>query len=178
MGSTTCMLFMAVNQNDITLPILDWMNDDIWKLFEDARDNKSQIKLFDLSGRHGCHFYDILNIVERCNLKPLKFLDIDILREESGTVLKDIELISAIRSLTIVMDELLKAVDPLYCLPNGYKNSKENMQEAFNKSEIYHDVHLDSYDREGLFIILKPLLLVMTDALANNKVFVYIKWTA
>ena len=179
MGSTTSMLFMAVSQKDITLPILDWMNDDnIQKLFENALNNKSQIKLFDLSGRHGYHFYDILNVIERCNLESLKFLDIDIIEDESGTTLQGIELIPVIRSLTIVIDEFLKAADPLYCLPNGYKNSKENMQEAFNKSEIYHDVDLDSYDREGLFIILKSLPLVMTNALANNKVFVYIKWTA
>ena len=180
MGSTTCMLFMAVERQDITLPILDWMTDDneVWKLFEDARNNKSQIKLFELSGRHGRHFYDILNVVERCDLKSLKFLDIDIIREESGTVLKDIELIFAIRSLTVVIDELLKAVDPLWCLPNGYENSKDAMREAFEKSEIYHNVYLNDYDREGLFIILKSLLLVMTNALANNKVFVYIKWTA
>ena len=52
------------------------------------------------------------------------------------------------------------------------------MREAFEKSEIYHHVDLDSYEEEGLFIILKSLLIVMTDALANNKVFVYIKWTA
>ena len=139
---------------------------------------KSQTKLFGLSGRGGNHFYDILKVVERCNLKPLKFLDIDIIKEGSGTVLKDIELIFAIHSLTVVIDELLKAIDPLWCLPNGYKNSKDAMEEAFEKSEIYHNLDLDSYDREGLFITLKSLLLVMTDALANNKVFVYIKWTA
>lgn len=179
MGSRTYMLFMAVSQNDITLPILDWMNDDnIQKLFENTRDNKSQKKLYDLSGKHGRHFYDILNVVERCNLESLYFLDIDMLEDESGTTFQGIELIPVIRSLTMVIDELLEAVDSLYCLPNGYKNSKDAMREAFNKSEIYHDVDLDSYDREGLFIILKPLLLVMTDALANNKVFVYIKWTA
>ena len=131
-----------------------------------------------MSGRHGCHFYDILNVIERCNLKSLKFLDIDIIEDESGTTFYGIELIPVIRSLTIVIDEFVKAVDPLYCLPNGYKNSKENMQEAVENSVIYHDVDLDSYEEEGLFIILKSLLLVMTDALANNKVFVYIKWTA
>ena len=108
----------------------------------------------------------------------MKFLDINILKDGTGTTFQGIELIPVIRSITIVIDELLKAVDPLWCLPNGYKNSKENMQEAFNKSGIYHDVDLDSYNREGLFIILKSLLLVMTDALVNNKVFVYIKCTA
>ena len=184
MGSRTSMLFMAVSRKDITLPILDWMNDDnVQKLFEDAINNKSQIELFDLSGRGGNHFYDILKVIERCNLEYLKFLDIDILEDESGTVLKDIELIPVIRSFTIVIDELLKAVDPLWCLSSGYKNSEENMREAFEKSEVCHNVNLDDYNidsyyQEGLFIILKSLLLVMTDALVNNKVFVYIKCTA
>ena len=179
MSYRTYMLFMAVSREDITLPILDWINNDnVSKLFEYDINNKSQTKLFDLSGRGGHHFYDILNVIERCNLKSLKFLDLDILEDGSGTALKDIELISAIRSLTIVIDELLKAVDPLWCLPNEYKNSKDAMREAFEKSEIYHNLDLDSYEREGLFIILKSLLLVMTDALVNNKVFVYIKWTA
>ena len=178
------MLFMAVSRKDITLPILDWMNDDnIQKLFEDALDNKSPTKLYDLSGRYGYHFYDILNVIERCNLKSLKFLDLDMIKDESGTTFQGVELIPVIRSLTIVIDELLKAVDPLWCLSSGYKNSKDNMREAFENSVIYHDVNLDDYSRdsyyqEGLFVILKSLLLVMTDALVNNKVFVYIKWTA
>ena len=173
------MLFMAISKKVITLPILDWMNDDnVQKLFEDALNNKSQIELFDLSGKYGLHFYDILNIVKRCNLESLYFLDIDILKDESGTTLQGIELIPVIRSLTMVIDELLVAVDSLYCLSNGSKTNKDNMREAVENSEIYHDVDLNSYEEEGLFIILKSLLLVMTDALANNKVFVYIKWTA
>ena len=57
------------------------------------------------------------------------------------------------------------------------------MREAFEKSKVCHNVNLDDYNidsyyQEGLFIILKSLLLVMTDALVNNKVFVYIMWTA
>ena len=178
-------MFMSVNPTDISLPISDWTkdNDNIWKLFENARDRKSSIKLYDLSGRYGYHFYDILKVIERCNLEFLNFLDIDMIEDESGTTLQGIKLIPVIRSLTIVIDELLKAIDPLWCLSSEYKNSKENMREAFENSEIYHDVNLDDYSRdsyyqEGLFVILKSLLLVMTDALVNNKVFVYIKWTA
>jgi len=51
------------------------------------------------------------------------------------------------------------------------------MQIAFNNSEVYNNVELDSYEEEGLFIILKSLLSVMTDALVNNKVFIYIQFT-
>lgn len=79
-------------------------------------------------------------------------------------------------------DELLKAVNPLWCLSSEYKNSEENMREAFENSEIHHNVNLDDYNidsyyQQGLFIILKSLFWAMTDALINNKVFVYIKWT-
>ena len=45
------------------------------------------------------------------------------------------------------------------------------MQQAFEKSEVYNDVDLDSYEEEGLFIILKSLLSV------NNKIFIYIQFT-
>ena len=65
----------------------------------------------------------------------------------------------------------------LYCLPIGYTTNKGRMQKAFENSEIYHNVDLDSYEEEGLFIVLKTLLLVMTDALVNNTVFVYTKYT-
>ena len=92
MGSRTSMLFMAVSRKDITLPILDWMNDDnVQKLFEDAINNKSQIELFDLSGRGGNHFYDILKVIERCNLESLKFLDIDMIKDGTGTTFQGIE---------------------------------------------------------------------------------------
>ncbi|MEM7594256.1 MAG: hypothetical protein AAF383_22550 [Cyanobacteria bacterium P01_A01_bin.83] len=171
---------MAVDRENIRLPILDWINDNnsIWQLFENARDNKSPEKLFQLTGRHGRHFYDILTVKDRCNLKPLDFLELDILEDEKGAVLQDIELIPVIRSLTIVIDELFNAIDPLYCLPTERIANKDMMHTAWLDSKIDYDVDLCSYDEAGLFIILKALLLVATDALVNNKVFVYIKFTA
>ena len=83
MGSRTYVLFIAVNQKDIILPILDWINGDngIWQLFEYARDCKSQDVLFELSEKHGNHFYDILKVIDRCNLKSLDFLNLDILED-------------------------------------------------------------------------------------------------
>ena len=173
-------MFMSVNPTDISLPISDWTkdNDNIWKLFEDARDRKSNNILYSLNGKHGHHFYDIVHVRDRCNLKSLDFLSLDILEDEKGATLIGIELIPAIRSLTIIIDELLNPIDPLCCLSVGREIDKQKMQIAFDNSEAYNDVELDSYREEGLFIILKSLLSVMTDALVNNKVFVYIKWTA
>ncbi len=173
-------MFMSVNPTDISLPISDWTKDnyDVWKLFEDARDRKSNNVLYDLSGKNGRHFYDIVHVRDRCNLKSLDFLSLDILEDEKGASLIGIELIPAIRSLTIIIDELLSPIDPLYCLSVGRKIDKQKMQIAFDNSEVYNKVYLDSYEEEGLFIILKSLLSVMTDALVNNKVFVYIQFTA
>ena len=172
-------MFMSVNPMDITLPILDWTKDnyDVWKLFEDARDSKTKNLLYYLSGKHGLHFYDIVHVRDRCNLKSLDFLSLDILEDRKGTTLRGIELMPAIRSLTVIADELLSAINTLNCLSIGRDIDKYKMLKAFEKSEVYNDVDLDSYEEEGLFIILKSLLSVMTDALVNNKVFVYIKYT-
>ena len=179
MGSTTFILFMSVEQKDITLPILNWMDDKnkIWSLLENARDRQSQNILFELSEKYGNHFYDIVAVKDRCNLQSLDFLDLDLLEDETGTTLQNTKLVSAIHSITIIIDELLCSSDKLYCLPIGHTINKENMQKAFSSSKIHHNLDLGNYDEEGLFIILKALLLVMTDALVNNKVFVYIKFT-
>ncbi|MEM8721352.1 MAG: hypothetical protein AAGE84_18990 [Cyanobacteria bacterium P01_G01_bin.39] len=179
MGSRTSIIFTAVEREIISLPILDWTNKDngIWRLFENARDNKFRGELFELSGRHGRHFHDILTVKDRCKLHSLDFLELDILEDERGAALQDTELISVVRSLTIIIDELLNAVDPLYCLPTGHIASKDNMYTAWLNSKIDQNVDLDYYEESGLFIILKTLLLVATNALVNNKVFVYIQFT-
>ena len=173
------MLFMAVDQKDITLPVSDWLdeNNGIWQLFEDARDCKKCNILYDLNGKHGHHFYDIIHVINRCNLKSLNFLSLDILEDEKGAILTGIELIPIIRSLTIIIDELLSHANPLNCLSVGREIDEQKMQIAFDNSEAYRKVDLDYYEEEGLFIILKSLLSVMTDALVNNKVFVYIQFT-
>jgi len=52
------------------------------------------------------------------------------------------------------------------------------IQKAFKNLEVYNNVDLDDYEEEGLFfIILNSLLLVITDTLINNKVFIYIQFT-
>ena len=170
---------MTVNPTDISLPISDWTKDnyDVWKLFEDARDSKTKNLLYDLSGKHGRHFYDIVHVRDRCNLKSLDFMSFSILEDEKGATLIGIELIPAIRSITIIIDELFSPIDPLCCLSVGREIDKQKMQIAFDNSEVYDNVDLDSYEEEGLFIILKSLLSVMTDALVDNKVFVYIQFT-
>ena len=180
MGSRTYMIFMSVNLTDISLSIVDWTKDDrnVWKLFEDARDRKTKDVLYNISGKCGYHLQDILKVKDRCNLSSLDFLSLDVLEDERGATLKSSELRPAIRSLAIIIDELLSAVDTLDCLYNGSTINKDKMRIAFEKSEVYHDVDLDRYDEEGLFIVLKSLLSVMTDALVNNKVFVYINFTA
>ncbi|MEL6440552.1 MAG: hypothetical protein AAFQ80_14995 [Cyanobacteria bacterium J06621_8] len=179
MGSTTSMMFMAVDREHITLPIVDWMaNNNIWQLFEDAHNCKSQYTLFQINERHGAHFNDIIEIRNRCNLRYLDFLDMDILEDGKGTILEDLGLISTIHSITIIFNELFNAIDNLWCLSDGHKSSKDKMKKALRKSQVYHNMDLANYEEEGLFMMLKALLLVMNDALVNDKVFIYIKYTA
>ena len=173
------MLFISVDREEIALPILDWLddNDNIWKLFEE-RDRQPHNSLFTFTERHGNYFYDIINIVQRYNLESLNFLDIDMLEDGLGTILQNSELLSAIRSLTIVRDRLLDCSEPLTCLPIGYENSKEKMRIAFENSEADYKVNLnDCEESKGLFIFLKSFLFSMTDAVVNNKIFIYIKYT-
>ena len=179
MGSITTIMFMSVSSADISLPISDWTKDNhnIWKLFEDARNGKMKNLIYDFYGKHGRHLYDILQVKDQYHLSSLDFMSLDILEDEIGTALVGIELIRAIRSLTIIIDELLHAVVPLSCLSNERKINELKMQKAFNNSEVYNNVDLDYSEEEGLFIILKSLLSVMTDALTNNKVFIYIQFT-
>ena len=133
--------------------------------------------MFQLYEKSGHHFYDIIQVRDRCNLRSLDFLSLDLLEDEKGAILTGVELISTIRSLTIIIDELLSAVVPLSCLYTGRQVDEQKMQQAFDNSKALDDVDLCSYQEEGLFIILKTLLLVMTDALVNNKVFIYIQFT-
>ena len=174
MGYRVYTFFMAVDRTDITLPVTNWLdNSNIWKLFEDARDRKSDNILFQLYGKSGRHLNDILQVVARCNLESLNFLGLDLLESDRGTIIEGLELASAIRSLNIVIDELLNAIDPLSCVCIGNRVTKESMLEAFNNSQIDRDLDLGSYEEEGLFILLKSLLWVMNDVLVNNKLFVY-----
>ena len=175
MGHRIYTLFMAVNKTDITLPVSNWLdNSNIWKLFEDARDRQSDNILFQLHGKSGLHLLDILQVVDRCDLNSLKFLNLDLLESDRGTILQGYELVVAIRSLTIIISELLNTFEPLICLYIGSHATQESMTEAFNNSQIFlGDLDLDPYQEEGLFILLKSLLWVMNDALVNNKLFVY-----
>ena len=173
------MLFMTVDRQDITLPVADWFdNSSLWGLFEEAKAGKSANILFDISGKSGRHYQDILKVVNRCNLDALDFLALDLLEKNgTGATLQSRDLLAPIRSLYIVIEELHKAVDSLWCMSNRRENSA-NLLEAFENSKIDNDVDLDYYETEGLFVILKALLWAMTDALTNNKVFLYVQWTA
>lgn len=171
MGNNILVMFIAVEKNNLTLPIKDWMNDkDIGDLLQKAHDNLPESGLFEILGR-GHQLYDIFSIRDRCGLKDLNFLNLEC------ATLKGIELISTICSLTIILDELLSAVDELSCISLQEKNDKEKMQIAFEQSAIYHDIiDWDSEGRHGLFLFIKALLLVMSEALASNKVFLYINY--
>lgn len=180
MGHRIRMFFMCVEREELKLPILDWLDNDnsIWQLFSEAKDGKTQNTLFDISGKYGLHHADLLQVIDRCNLTALNFLNIDILDADgTGTILQNSELLAPIRSITLAIEELLTGADPLYCLLGDRQNSEEIMLEAFERAKIEQEVDLDYYDVEGLFTILKSLLWMMNDALTKNKAFIYAQFT-
>ncbi|MGL4882631.1 MAG: hypothetical protein ACRC8K_16475 [Waterburya sp.] len=159
---------MAVEKSDLALPITNWTSE-IGNFLQKAYDNLPKSGLFIISGR-GKQLDDILSIRERCSLEDLNFLDLEC------AVLQGIELIFAIRSLTIILDELLSAVDELSCISWQAKNDKEKMLIAFEQATIHQNLNWDNEDEQGLFSFIKALIFVIANALANNQVFLYINY--
>lgn len=102
MGHTVYVMFIAVDPEDITLPIVDWMQDDISDLIGNALDNRPESGLFTLTERRGYHLYEILNIKDRYDLDDLDFL------EDECVTLQGNEFLPAIRTLTVIIDKLLR----------------------------------------------------------------------
>ena len=166
MSNPTLVMFLAVERQTLTLPIKDWMSE-IRDLLQEAYDNRPQSRFCIASGR-GSRFYDILSIRDRCNLEGLDFLN-----SECSTV-RGVKLVSAIRSLTIVIDELLNNLDNWYY--TKIKNtSKENLLASFEKATISYDINWKNGE-DAVFSFIKTLITVMSDALTNDKVFLFINY--
>ena len=116
----------------------------------------------------GYEFYDILNIRERCNLKDLSFLD-----SECST-LQGLELAAAIRSSTIAIDELLNNFDNLKSIKIKNK-SKEAILLSFKTAAVNYNIQWNNEEND-LFSFVKTLVYVMSDALANNNIFLFVNY--
>ena len=100
MGSTVIVLFMAVEKKDISLPIKNWMTD-LGGLLQNAHDHQPESGLYMASGRRGIPLYLLTEIRNVCQLPGLDFLD------DECTTLQGTELVMAIQSLTVIINELL-----------------------------------------------------------------------
>ena len=160
-------MFLAVERQKLTLPIKEWTSE-IGDLLHEAHDNRPQSQFCITLVGKGYGFYDILNICDRCNLKGLDFLD-----SECST-LEGTELFSAIRSLTVVINELLNNLNNWY-YTNTKNISKKSLVESFEKASLNYDIDWEDGE-DAVFSFIKTLIAVMNDALTNNKVFLFINY--
>ena len=90
------------------------------------------------------------------------------------STLEGAELIPAIRSLNLIVDELLNNLNSWY-YTNTKNISKESLLESFEKATVNYDI--DWQDGENaVFSLIKTLISVMNDALINNKVLLFINY--
>ena len=82
-------------------------------------------------------------------------------------------MISAIRSL-IVIDELLNNLNSWYYTNMG-NTSKENLLASFKKAIASYDINWEDGE-DAVFSFIKTLVAVMSDALTNDEVFLFINY--
>ena len=131
MGNPILIMFVAVEAKTLALPVTAW-NDDIGNILQKAFEDLPASELCMAIGR-GWQFYDILDTRNRCNLKGLNFLDCEC------SILQGLELVEAIHSLTIVIDELLNNFEQFNSVSAENKN-KTSMMKAFADATINFDI--------------------------------------
>ena len=167
MGTLTLIMFLAVERQKLILPIKEWTNE-LGDLLQEAHDNRPQSQFCIASWGRGSGFYDILNICDRFHLKGLNFLDTEC------STLEGTELVSAIGSLNLIVDELLNNLNSWYY--TKIKNiSKESLLKSFEKATVNYDIDWQNGE-DAVFSLIKTLIFVINDALTNNKVFLFINY--
>lgn len=176
MASSVMVLFMAVEKKEISLPIKDWTID-LKDLLEKAHDNLPESRLICTGGRGGRPLYVLREIKNYYKLPGLSFIN------KVCTTLQGTELVIAIQSLTIILNKFLcgnevaKNIVMTYIFGTEEIDYLPYMKKSFAESEVYQIQDLD-WESEGiyvLFCLVKALIFVLSDALANNKIFLYIE---
>jgi hypothetical protein len=175
-ANTVYVLFIAV-ENDLVLPIRDWTKD-VGDLLQNAHDNLPTSGLICQGGRRGRPVCALIELRNFCRLPGLSFLG------SVCTTLQELEIVIAIQSLTKIVEVLLsnnKAVKNIIIklfFGSEETNYQKRIAESFTASEIYTEYDWESEPEYALFSLIKALLFVMTDALVNNKVFLYVQLEA
>ena len=173
MANTVYVLFIAV-ENEIVLPIRDWTKD-VGDLLQDAHDNLPTSGLICQGGREGRPLCALIELRDFCSLPGLSFLG------SVCTTLQELEILIAIQSLTKIIEVLLcdrktvKSIITNLFFGSEQTNYQKRIDESFTESEIYTEYDWESEPEYALFSLIKALLFVMTDALVNNKVFLYVE---
>lgn len=176
MAASVMVLFMAIEKNKIVLPVKDWI-EDLGDFVSDAYENRIESGLICISGRQGRPLYILSEIRDFYQLPGISFLN-----TECAT-LHNFELITAIQSLTITIDKLLSGDANAKNLVDKYIFGSQkidyipHMEKFFAQSTIPTTQNLDWEDGDTyvLFCLIKALIFILSDALANNKIFLYIE---
>ena len=97
------------------------------------------------------------------------------------TTLQELEIVTAIQSLTKIVEallsnnEIVKGIITELFFGSEEVIYQKRIGESFAESEIYTEYDWENEPEYALFSLIKALLFVMTDALMNNKVFLYVE---
>ena len=177
MATTVLVIFIAVEKHDIVLPIKDWTKD-VGDLLQNAHDNLPESGLICQGGRRGRPVCALIELRDFFRLPGLSFLG------SVCTTLQELEIVTAIRSLTKIVEALLSGNEAVKDIITNLffgteeVNYQKRISESFTESEIYTEYDWESEPEYALFSLIKALLLVMTDALVNNKIFLYVQLEA
>lgn len=177
MASTVVIFFMTVACQDITLPINDWSKD-VGDLFQQAYDSLPDSGLIHTGGRRGIPLYALIEIRNFYKLKGLSFLGQDC------TALQGLELVTAIQTLTIIIDKLLSNNETIKSIIADFLgitqeiDYQQRMSESFAESTIGDEYDWESEPEYALFSLIKALIFVMSEALVKNEFFLYLEVVA
>ena len=173
MANTVYVLFIAV-ENDLVLPIRD-CSKDVSDLLQNAYDNLPTSGLICKGGRREKPLCALIELRDFFRLPGLSFLG------SVCTTLQELEIVTAIQSLTKIIEALIsnnKTVQSIITdlfFGTEEVNYQKLIDESFTASKIYTEYDWEDEPEYALFSLIKALLLVMTDALVNNKVFLYVE---
>ena len=174
MATNIMVIFIAVEKQDVVLPIKDWTKD-VGDLLQNAHDNLPKSGLICQGGRRGRPLIALIELRDVCKLPGLSFLG------NVCATLQELEIVAAIQSLTKIVEtllsdnEIVKGMITKLFFGSKQANYRKRIGESFAESEIYIEYDWESEPEYALFSLIKALLFVMTHALVNNKLFLYVE---
>ena len=174
MADTVLVLFIAVEKQNVVLPVKNWTKD-IGNLLQNAHDDLPKSGLICRGGRKGRLLLALIKLRDFCKLPGLSFFG------NVCTTLQELEIVTAIQSLTKIVEallsnnEIVKGIITELFFGSQEVNYQKRIGESFVESKIHTQYDWESEPEYALFSLIKALLFVMTDALVNNKLFLYVE---